>query len=130
MYYPSNTPSCNVKFVDSIQEVNNYWLVPGTKVIFLDKNKDSFYLKETDFNGFSVTTEYKFKKVEYPADNGYITKEEFEQWKEKYESIIQQIGSTANTPTTSIPTADKSATSKGSTRANASNGESLFAGIG
>ena len=131
MYYQNSSPSSGIKFVNGIQEVNNYWLVPGTQAIFMDRNKDRFYLKETDFNGFSVTTEYEFKKVEYPQENpsNYITKEEFEQWKEKYESIIQQIESAANTSAASISQADKSATSKSSTRANDSIGASLFTGI-
>lgn len=128
MYYPNSSPSSGIKFVNGIQEVNNYWLVPGTQAIFMDRNKDRFYLKETDFNGFSVTTEYEFKKVEYPQENpsNYITKEEFELWKEKYESVIQQIESAANAATASIPQADKSATGKSSVGANDSIGSSLF----
>lgn len=131
MYYRNNPPSSGIRFVNNIQEVNNCWLVPGTQAIFMDRNKDRFYLKETDFNGFSITTEYEFKKVEYPQEesNNYITKEEFEQWKEKYESIIQQIESAANTPAASFSQTNKSATSKSSTRANDSIGASLFTGI-
>lgn len=128
MYYQNSSPSSGIKFVNNIQEVNNCWLVPGTQAIFMDRNKDRFYLKETDFNGFSVTTEYEFKKVEYPPENSnsYITKEEFEQWREKYESIIQQIESATNAAAASIPQADKSAASKSSIRANDSIGSSLF----
>ena len=128
MYYQNSSPSSGIKFVNNIQEVNNCWLVPGTQAIFMDRNKDRFYLKETDFNGFSVTTEYEFKKVEYPLENSnsYITKEEFEQWKEKYESIIRQIESATNAAAASVPQADKSSASKSSIRANDSIGSSLF----
>ena len=85
-----------IKFVENIQEANNCNIPLGTKAIFMDKNQDKFYLKETDFNNFSTLTEYEFKKVdnsprEGKQDTGFITREEFEKWRNQYESTIQQI---------------------------------------
>lgn len=52
-------------------------------------------IKETDFNNFSTLTEYEFKKVENlpreETDASFITREEFEKWRNQYESIVQQI---------------------------------------
>lgn len=58
----------------------------------MDMNKDVFYLKEMDFNGVSKVTEYEFKPVEHnPVDNSnFITRVEFEKWKEEYEQLVQQ----------------------------------------
>ena len=84
-----------VKFVNNIQEANNCNIPLGAKAIFMDKNQDRFYLKETDFNNFSTLTEYEFKKVENlpreETDASFITREEFEKWRNQYESIVQQI---------------------------------------
>lgn len=61
----------------------------------MDYNRDIFYLKETDINGISSITEYSFQKVEDTIPNStsdnYITKEEFNQWKEQYESVISKL---------------------------------------
>lgn len=101
---PQPTPEpqiTGVKFVSNIQEANNCNIPLGAKAIFMDKNQDRFYLKETDFNNFSTLTEYEFKKVdstpkEEKTDTGFITREEFEKWRNQYESTIQQIQQSAS----------------------------------
>ena len=133
-----------VKFVNNLQEANNCNIPLGTKAIFMDKNQDKFYLKETDFNNFSTVTEYEFKKVdntpkEKKTDSGFITREEFEEWRNKYESTIQQIQQPANkqqpseqhsrqpdAATNGIYQDDLSATSQATGRRNVADESSLF----
>lgn len=62
----------------------------------MDSNKDIFYLKETDINGISTISEYSFQKVEPQTADNYITKDEFNKWKEQYESIISNIAANTN----------------------------------
>ena len=93
VYPPSQIQS--VKFVNGRQEAEGCSLPLNSKAILMDYNRDIFYLKETDINGISSITEYSFQKVEDVTPNAtsdnYITKEEFNQWKEQYESVISKL---------------------------------------
>lgn len=89
-----------IRFVDGIEEAKNCTVPLGSKVLLMDKEKDMFYLKETDMAGVSTVSEFEFKKVEAEAPQEYITRQEFEQFsaqlsaqlKEQYESVIQRAG--------------------------------------
>lgn len=87
-----NSQIQGIRFVQGLQEAQSCTIPLGTKSIFMDMNKDVFYLKEMDFNGVSKVTEYEFKPVEHnPVDNSnFITRAEFEKWKEEYEQLVQQ----------------------------------------
>lgn len=87
-----NSQIQGIRFVQGLQEAQSCTIPLGTKSIFMDMNKDVFYLKEMDFNGVSKVTEYEFKPVEHnPVDNSnFITRTEFEKWKEEYEQLVQQ----------------------------------------
>lgn len=84
-----------VKFVNGIEEAKNCTIPYGTRVLLMDKEKDRFYIKETDVSGVSTVSEFEFKKVEAEAPKEYVTKQEFDQLssqlKEQYESTIQRI---------------------------------------
>lgn len=89
-----------VRFVDGIEEAKNCTIPLGSKALLMDKEKDRFYLKETDMAGVSTVSEFEFKKVESEAPQEYVTRQEFEQFsaqlsaqlKEQYESVIQRAG--------------------------------------
>lgn len=89
-----------VRFVSGIEEAKNCMIPLGSKALLMDKEKDRFYLKETDVTGVSTVSEFEFKKVEAEARQEYITRQEFEQLsaqlsaqlKEQYESVIQRTG--------------------------------------
>lgn len=53
-----------VRFVDGIEEAKNCTIPLGSKALLMDKEKDRFYLKETDTTGVSTVSEFEFKKVE------------------------------------------------------------------
>ena len=84
-----------IKFVNGIEEAKNCTIPYGTKTLLMDKEKDRFYVKETDASGVSTVSEFEFKKVEAKPPKEYITKQEFDQLssqlKEQYESTIQRI---------------------------------------
>lgn len=89
-----------VRFVSGIEEAKNCTIPLGSKALLMDKEKDRFYLKETDITGVSTVSEFEFKKVEAEAPQEYVTRQEFEQFsaqlsaqlKEQYESVIQRAG--------------------------------------
>lgn len=53
-----------VRFVSGIEEAKNCTIPLGSKALLMDKEKDRFYLKETDMTGVSTVSEFEFKKVE------------------------------------------------------------------
>ena len=89
-----------VRFVSGIEEAKNCTIPLGSKALLMDKEKDRFYLKETDMTGVSTVSEFEFKKVEAETPQEYVTRQEFEQFstqlsaqlKEQYESVIQHAG--------------------------------------
>ena len=124
-----------VKFVQNLQEAQSCSIPLGTKAIFMNQGEDIFYIKEMDFNGISNVTEYEFKKKEPTQETKeYMTREEFENWRTGYEQFIkQQLLSTQSAqpdePANSVYQNDKPRTSKSTSGADASNGQSLFAGV-
>lgn len=61
-----------VRFVDGIEEAKNCTVPLGSKALLMDKEKDRFYLKETDMAGVSTVSEFEFKKVEAEAPQGQV----------------------------------------------------------
>lgn len=80
------------RFVDGLAGAQSCVTPLGSKTLLMDNNSDRFYIKETDMNGVSTISQYAFSKIEEkPVQTGdYITREEFEKWKERYESAIKQ----------------------------------------
>jgi len=82
----------NVRFVDGISELRNCSTPLGTRMLFMDKNEQKFYVKETDFANISSVKEYTFQEA-MPAnavgDSSFVTRQEFDQWKEQYESSLR-----------------------------------------
>lgn len=61
-----------VRFVSGIEEAKNCTIPLGSKALLMDKEKDRFYLKETDVTGVSTVSEFEFKKVEAEALQGQV----------------------------------------------------------
>lgn len=122
-----------IKFVQNLQEATNCTIPLGSKALFMDKNEDIFYLKETDFNGYSTVTRYRFQKYEPIQESAeYITRAEFDQWKEEYEHSLRindAPQSARHESTDAIHKDNITATSEDTSRTNIKGGESLFAGV-
>lgn len=102
--YRNQSPAWQgTRFVSGLSEAQSYPAPPGTKVLLMDSQEDKFYIKENDFNGVSTVSQYRFSKIEEPRERSenYITREEFDRWKENYESAIRQQYATATQPTSS-----------------------------
>lgn len=61
-----------VRFVSGIEEAKNCTIPLGSKALLMNKEKDRFYLKETDITGVSTVSEFEFKKVEAEALQGQV----------------------------------------------------------
>lgn len=81
----------SLQFVNGRESAENYIMPPNSKVILMDQNIPRFYLKETDATGMAKITAYDFTEaVDKPAQNDYITREEFNEWRSKYESSVSE----------------------------------------
>jgi hypothetical protein len=116
--YQQNGQIQGVKFVHGRAEAERCTLPLNSKAILMDIDRDFFYLKETDMSGISSITEYSFQKVEGESSkeikDNFMTKEEFKEWEERYESIISKLVSAAdksNESTVGLRKDDKPTTS-------------------
>lgn len=79
-----------VRFVSGIEEAKNCTIPLGSKALLMDKEKDRFYLKETDITGVSTVSEFEFKKVEAEAPQEYVTRQEFEQFSAQLSAQLKE----------------------------------------
>lgn len=73
-----------IRWVSSIEEVRAA-SVPWGRAIFMDNTQDVFYIKSS--NG-SVSA-YKFEAIQMPAPENFVTRQEFDDLKDKYEQLIK-----------------------------------------
>lgn len=103
----------NVRGVDGLQEVQSCSTPLGTRTLFMDKIEQKFYVKETDFNNISTIKEYSYQEYQ-PAqqtaeDSNFVTKAEFDKWKEQYESFLRTTTTDGDTTDNSTVTANGTA---------------------
>ena len=110
-----------VRFVNGIEEAKNCTIPLGSKALRMDKEKDRFYLKETDATGVSTVSEFEFKKVEAEAPQEYVTRQEFEQFQQPAQTQPRvdpaATPSVSNVPLNGVYQDDLSRASQGSSGA-------------
>lgn len=79
-----------LQFVNGRESVDMYPMPPNSKVILMDSNMPRFYLKETDASGMARVATYDFTPANEKPVEEYVTRQEFEDWKAKYESLNEQ----------------------------------------
>lgn len=72
-----------------------YQMAPNSSAALFDGNEDIFYLKTTDGAGFPTIRKFKFEEIQAkapePAEGSdYITREEFEQFREEMRTYGEQ----------------------------------------
>ena len=102
-YIPSGTADiAGVTWVSSIQEVQSA-IVPYGKQLYMQRDQDIFYVK--DHTG--ALKAFKFQEIPLPSNDpsNYVTKQEFDELKAKYEQLIQQQQSNTYSTNWSEPVA-------------------------
>lgn len=87
--------------VTGIEGARAYQMGPNSSVPLFDANDDIFFVKSTDGAGFPTIKAFRFAPVEataMPATNDFITREEFEKFKEAVLNVQQQQSPTPNNP--------------------------------
>ena len=90
-------PTQNIQYVNGKQSADSYPMNPNSSVILMDSNMSRFYVKQTDASGMSTVKSYDFTEVEEEKPTEYVTKSEFEKFKEglkgeKHESVDESTG--------------------------------------
>ena len=76
-------PTQAIQYVNSRQSADSYPMSPNSSVILMDSNLARFYIKQTDASGTATVKSYDFKETEEERPPEYVTKAEFESFKEK-----------------------------------------------
>ena len=72
----------NIQYVNDRASVDSYQLPANSSVILMDSNMSRFYLKQTDASGVATIKSYDFKETEAEKPTEYVTKAEFEKFKQ------------------------------------------------
>lgn len=91
-YMPA-VQNVNVVWVQNQNEVNNYAVAPGNRVLLMDENESVFYIKSADMNGNMTTKVYDF--VERDGNKRtYVT---FDEMKDYVNEVMKNESSVSAT---------------------------------
>lgn len=81
----------------------SYLVAPGTSVLLMDSESEKFYIKSTDVSGMpqplrtfeyhEIGTQMPPKQPVQNMDSKYVTRQEYDDLKGKYEAIINRLNS-------------------------------------
>ena len=103
-YIPSGTADiAGVTWVSSFDEARNA-IVPYGKQLFMHSDDKQFYVKDRS----GAIKAFKFEEIPLPSNDpsNFVTKQEFEELRRQYESLVQQqSGTITASPNISEPIA-------------------------
>ena len=79
--------SVQIPYVNGKQSAESYQMPASSSVILMDSNSAKFYLKQTDASGQATIKTYDFTESEEDKPKEYVTKEEFESFKEGLKGV-------------------------------------------
>ena len=75
-------PAQNIQYVKDRQSAEAYQMAANSSVILMDQDLPRFYIKQTDASGTATIRSYDFKETETEKPTEYVTKAEFEKFKQ------------------------------------------------
>lgn len=75
-------PTQGIQYVNDIKSAEAYQMPPNSSAILMDSNLSRFYMKQTDASGSATIKSYDFKETEQEKPTEYVTKAEFEKFKQ------------------------------------------------
>lgn len=87
--------------VTGMEGAKAYPLAPNSEVALFDSNRDVFYVKRTDAGGYPTIEAYQFAPMQEAAPTQqpeYVTRQEFEEWKEAMNNGKQPVRKAAKQP--------------------------------
>lgn len=87
----------------------SYLVAPNTTVLLMDSESQRFYLKTTDNSGMPNLRTFEYSEVTQKSFNAlspsfseekdkYVTRDEYEDLKSRYEEIMERLNNIQNTP--------------------------------
>lgn len=97
-------PESNLIRVTGLDGARAYQMAPNSTVALFDAGEDYMYVKSTDGAGFPTIRTFRFEPVDQvpTVNTDFISRREFEQYKEEVRAYVEQ----------SIPTKSGKSTSK------------------
>lgn len=77
--------------VDGRESINMLQIPPNQRRVYFDRGKDRFYTVETDAAGVKSVQSYDFAPADESSEQ-YVTKRDFDEWSERIEQLVQEIG--------------------------------------
>ena len=93
---PALSSGSTIKYVDGIDKAKEYQanMAPGASEIIMDKNEDMFYVVSKETNGSSpklmTIGRFTLEQEEAPEAK-YITKTDFEAFKQEVVSLLKEV---------------------------------------
>lgn len=84
-----------IQYVNGKESANAYQMQPNSSMLLMDSNDAKFYIKTSDASGFCTVKTYTFKEeIESTESNQYVTKQEFEEFKQQ---LLKGVSNESNT---------------------------------
>lgn len=80
--------------VTGMEGAKAYPLAPNSEAALFDAGRDVFYVKRTDAGGYPTIAAYEFKPLQEAVPSAspeYVTRQEFEEWKEMMSNGKQPV---------------------------------------
>lgn len=84
-----------IQYVNGKESANAYQMQPNSSMLLMDSNDAKFYIKTSDASGFCTVKTYTFQEeIESTENNQYVTKQEFEEFKQQ---LLKGVSNESNT---------------------------------
>lgn len=84
-----------IQYVNGRESANAYQMQPNSSILLMDSNDAKFYIKTADASGFCTIKTYTFQEeIENTESNQYVTKKEFEEFKQQ---LLKGVSNESNT---------------------------------
>lgn len=113
-------PQQQIQYVNGRESANAYQIGPNSSVLLMDSNEAKFYIKTSDASGFCTVKTYTFQEeVENTENSQYVTKSEFEEFKQQLlKGVSNESATSGQHNDTSTPSDDERSKSSGFFNAN------------
>ena len=84
-----STPKTNIEYVNGVEGARAYPIPPNSKILLVDGDSKTFFIKTTDYEGKPTLERYSYAKyVEVPKDTDYVTMAQFNQLVDQFNHFI------------------------------------------
>ena len=90
-FNPVNQNIPEIQYVNSAESADAFNLPPNKTAVLFNQNSDEFYILSADASGSKTRRDFTFKAKEVSKPSEYVTKAEFDEFKNRCEEIINSV---------------------------------------